>query len=55
MALRWLRRREVFGSSKAQTGDYARIYTSLYSSIGKQTNSTYDYGGIFNLEFSYDG
>lgn len=51
----WLRRREVFGSSKSRAGDYSRIYTSLYSSIGKQANSQYDYGGIFNLEFSYDG
>lgn len=55
MAMSWLRRREVFGSSKSRAGDYSRIYTSLYSSIGKQANSQYDYGGIFNLEFSYDG
>lgn len=55
MALSWLRNREVFGSSRSRAGDFSRIYTSLYGSIGPHTSSAYDYGGIFNLEFSSDG
>lgn len=56
MALTWLRNREVFGPSKARTGDYSRIYTSLYSSVGPhKRENIHDYGGIFGLEFSPDG
>lgn len=55
MALSWLRFRENFGSTKNRHGDFARIHSSLYTSIGPHTSSNYDFGGIFNLEFSTDG
>ncbi|KAG5671605.1 hypothetical protein PVAND_001798 [Polypedilum vanderplanki] len=58
MALSYLRRREIFGSFKSQTGDSSKIYSSLYSSIAAAQSSpvnNYESGGIFGLEFNYDG
>lgn len=56
LILRWLRRREVFGSCNGVTGQNSRIYSSLYSSISPFSTKSYgSSGGIFNLEFNSDG
>lgn len=59
MALNYLRRRETFGSFKQQTGDHSKIYSSLFSSMAPTQScspvNNYEPGGVFGLEFNYDG